>query len=180
MRCTTWWILQRTVKNSEGKFQGTPPCSKGDSWTLSAQTQEADGEWELVLESPAPGVRLVLCAPAHPYGWEGPAPDKVLRQSPCPWSTCLSIPLHVISGICCPAPKRKWFSTLHSSFLTARKAASGADGKPALLCRKGTCPPPFPTPPTSLHKFALSPFEPLKLWGILKGPFLIVLALLKP
>ena len=163
-----------------GKFQGTPPCCKGDSWTLLVQTQEADWEGELVVESPGPGVRLVFCAPAPPQGWEGPAPDPALRQSPCPWPTCLSIPLHVASGICRPAPKRKWFYTLLSSFLTARKAASGADGKPALLYRKGTRPPPFPTPPTSLHKFTLPPFEPLKLWGILKGPFLIILALLRP
>lgn len=38
-------------KNTDGESWGMSPCLKGDSWTLSAQTQAMDGETDVVFES---------------------------------------------------------------------------------------------------------------------------------
>ena len=131
-------------------------------------------------ESPTWSEAGPLCTcPSSGLGRKRTASDTALQQRPCLCSTCLSIPLHGTLGICPPASERKWFYTLLSSLLTARKAASGAAANQLFGAERGQL---SPIPNTShlLYKFALPPFELLKLWGILKGPFLIILALLKP
>ena len=159
MRCTTWWILQRTVRIQMVNFRVHLLALKG-ILGLFSDPGGGRGRRASVAESPtwSEAGPLRTC-PSSGLGRKRTASDTALQQRPCPCSTCLSIPLHGTSGIWPLLQRGSGFT--HFCLLSSLQ-----ERQPQVLRQTSSSvqrednSPPFPTPPTSFTNLPCLPLNP--------------------